>query len=206
MNLSLVKAHRAIAVGLGVFIVSHLGVHLTAIGGPENHIKALTSVQGIYRNWIVEPLLVLAILAQIFIGAKLVWRRWRLPQKGFWGWVQILSGGYLALFLLIHSSAALTTRYLVGLETNFYWAAATLNIAPLQLFFAPYYTLGIVSVFAHLGAAIYFGRSQKSCFASWVILGIGIVTALAIVGAFGGVFYDIQIPPNYIEYFESYTG
>lgn len=206
MNLSLVKAHRIIAIGLGLFIVTHLAVHLTAIGGPENHIKALTSVQGVYRNWIIEPLLIFAILAQIFIGGKLVWRRWRSPQKGFWGWTQILSGGYLAVFLLIHSSAALTTRYLIGLETNFYWAAATLNIPPLQFFFAPYYTLGIVSIFAHLGAALYFGWAEKSSLASWLILGFGIVTALTIVGAFGGVFYDIQIPPNYLEYFESFTG
>ena len=34
MHLPLVKAHRMIAIGLGLFILTHLAVHLTAIGGP----------------------------------------------------------------------------------------------------------------------------------------------------------------------------
>ena len=206
MTLSLVKAHRCLAIGLGLFIVTHLAVHLTALGGPETHIAALSTIQPIYRNWIIEPILVLAILAQVIIGGKLVWRRWKSPQKGFWGWTQILSGGYLAFFLLMHSSAALITRYIVGLETNFYWAAATLNIPPLQLFFAPYYTLGIISIFAHLAAAIYFGRGQKTTLPSWGIIGAGSAIALVIVAAFAGVFYDIKIPPEYAEYFEAYIG
>ena len=206
MRLPLVKAHRVIAVGLGLFIITHLAVHLTAIGGPDIHIAALSKIQPVYRNWIIEPILVLAILTQVFIGGKLVWRRWKSPQKGFWGWTQILSGGYLAVFLLVHSSAALTTRYIVGLDTNFYWAASTLNIPPLQFFFAPYYMLGILSVFAHLAAAIYFGRGQRSTRFSGFIIGIGGTIAVIILAAFGGVFYDINIPQEYIDYFETYTG
>ena len=206
MTLPLVKAHRVLAIGLGFFILTHLAIHLTAIGGPEMHIAILTWVQPAYRNWIIEPILVVAILAQIIIGGKLVWRRWKSPQKGFWGWTQILSGGYLAFFLLIHSSAALTTRYIVGLETNFYWAAATLNILPLQFFFTPYYMLGILSVFAHLAAAIYFGRGQKSARASWIIIGMGSAVALIIVASFSGAVYDIKIPQEYVDYFESFMG
>ena len=206
MRLSLVKAHRLLAMGLGLFIITHLAVHLTAIGGPDLHITALSKVQPAYRNWIIEPVLILAILAQVFIGGKLVWRRWKSPQKGFWGWTQILSGGYLAFFLLIHSTAALTTRYLIGIETSFYWAAATLNIPPLQLFFTPYYTLGIVSIFAHLAAATYFGRGEKNARPSWFIITIGSAIALIIVASFSGAFYDIKIPQDYVDYFESYTG
>ena len=206
MRLPLVKAHRVIAVGLGLFILTHLAIHLTAIGGPDMHISVLSKIQPLYRNWVIEPILVLAILMQIFIGGKLVWRRWKSPQKRFWGWVQILSGGYLAFFLLIHSSAALGTRYIVGLDTNFYWAASTLNIAPLQYVFTPYYMLGIVSVFAHLAAAIYFGRGQKGARPSWIIIAVGSAVALIIVATFSGAVYDIKIPQDYLDHFESYTG
>ena len=206
MNGPIVKAHRVIAIGLGLFILTHLAVHITAIGGPERHIATLSKIQPLYRSWVIGPILVLAILAQIIIGGNLVWRRWKSPLKGFWGWTQILSGGYLAFFLLIHSSAALTTRYIMGLETNFYWAAATLNITPLQFFFTPYYTLGILSVFAHLAAAIYFGRGQKSARPSWIIIGMGSVIAVIIIAAFSGAAYDIKIPQEYVDYFGSFMG
>jgi len=56
MNFPLVKAHRILAVGLGIFIISHLIIHLTAIAGAEVHIVVLESSQWLYRNWLIEPL------------------------------------------------------------------------------------------------------------------------------------------------------
>jgi len=205
MSLSLVKAHRLLAAGLALFILTHFAVHLTAIGGLDMHIAVLSKIQPAYRNWIIEPILMLAILLQVVIGGKLVWRRWKSPYKGFWGWAQILSGAYLGFFLLAHSSAMLFARHIAGLETNFYYAAAPLNIAPLQFLFAPYYTLGIVSVFAHLGAALYFGRPKKNPFLSWAVIGFGVTIALTIVATFGGAFFDIQIPRDYVDFFDNFT-
>ena len=204
MTLPLVKAHRILACGLGLFLISHFAIHLTAIGGAELHLNVLDKFQGVYRNLLIEPLLFLAIVTQIFIGAKLVWRRWKQPAKGFWGWAQILSGFYLIFFFILHTSAALSTRYLVGLDTNFYWAAGTLNVGALKYFFAPYYFLGVLSVFTHLAAAIYFGWSGKGKIASKLILLLGVIIASLIVCAFGGVFYDISLPPDYIDYYESF--
>jgi len=145
-----------------------------------------------------------AILLQIVIGTKLVLRRIKQPQKGFWEWAQILSGGYLAFFLIMHTSAALMTRYIIGLETNFYWAAGTLNVDPLQYFFTPYYFLGIISVFIHLAAAVFFGWTGKGVIASRTIMLLGFVIAVLIVSAFSGVFYSINLPTEYINYFESF--
>jgi len=205
MNFPLVKAHRILAAGLGIFIISHLIIHLMAIAGAEVHIVVLESSQWLYRNWLIEPLLVIAIIGQICVGAKLLWRRWKQPQKGFWGWAQILSGGYLAFFLIIHSSAALSTRYITGLDTNFYWAASTLNIYPLQYFFIPYYFFGILSVFLHLAAVVFFRWADKGVVVSRSILALGIVIALLIPATFSGAFYDIDLPLKYIEYFENYV-
>jgi hypothetical protein len=201
MNQPWVKTHRILALLLGVFILSHLGIHLTALGGADMHIKVLSNVQPLYRNWIVEPLLIVAIIAQIFIGSKLLWRRWKQPQKTAWGWAQILSGIYIAIFLSIHSSAALITRYIIGLDTNFYWASATLNIAPLQYFFTPYYFFGVFSIFVHLAAAIHFGWEKSGKILSSLITVIGIFIGMLIILAFNGSLFAIDLPPEYIKLF-----
>ena len=204
MKLSSVKAHRILAIGLAAFLVLHFGIHLSAAAGADMHLKTLKSLQGIYRNSVVEPLLILAIFLQVGLGLKLVTVRWRQPDKGFWGWTQILSGFYLAFFFLIHTSAALGTRYLAGLETNFYWAAGTLNVEPLQYFFAPYYFLGVLSVFAHLAAALYFARGGQKAKLPVAIVLCGVAIALMIILTFSGAFYDIKIPHEYVDYFQKY--
>ena len=201
MNHSWVKTHRILAMLLGVFIVSHLAIHLTAWGGPDTHIWALSKIQPLYRNWVVEPLLVLAIIAQVVIGSNLLWRRWKQPQKTLWGWLQIMSGVYIAIFLSIHSSSALITRYIIGLDTNFYWAAATLNVAPLQYFFTPYYFLGVLSIFVHLAAAIHFGWKYSGKILPLLIAALGVITATAIILAFNGSLFAIDLPPEYIKLF-----
>lgn len=101
---------------------------------------------------LVEPLLLLAILAQIYTGAGFVRRRWRM--RHVWLKVQLYSGGYLVFFLLNHSFAALQTRYGLGLDTNFLWAAATVNISPYKWFFAPNYALAVIAIFAQIGAGL----------------------------------------------------
>lgn len=204
MKQALVKTHRCLAIGLGFFLMSHLIIHLSALGGAEMHLGLLSSTQGIYRNWFIEPLLLIGIFLQIFIGIKLVLRRWRYPNKGFWGWTQIISGFYLAGFLLIHSSAALFSRHIAGLDTNFYWAAGTLNVGLLKVVFAPYYFLGVLSLFAHLGAALYFGWPKHGKLISKICLGIGILIGGLIVLTFSGAFYSINLPPEYVEYFEKF--
>lgn len=204
MSYTLVKAHRFVAVGLGLFIVSHFAIHLSAMGGVEVHLTWLKRAGWIYSNPIIEPLLIFAILVQVFIGTRLVRRRWKLPGKGFWGWAQIISGLYLAMFLLVHISAALITRYFVGLETNFYWAAGTLNVGGLKYIFAPYYFFGVLSVFTHLAAAMFFGWRGKGPYAIRLIFGFGFIIAAVIVATFAGVFYEINLPKKYIEYYESF--
>ncbi|MFM8819031.1 MAG: hypothetical protein ACKOD3_00580, partial [Phenylobacterium sp.] len=78
----IVRAHRILAVGLAVFILGHLATHLTAVMGPQAHIRALKASQGLYRNPVVEPVLIAALLAQIVIGARLLARRWGQAGKG----------------------------------------------------------------------------------------------------------------------------
>ncbi|MCA3756695.1 MAG: hypothetical protein IM669_04120 [Phenylobacterium sp.] len=200
----LVHAHRILAAGLAVFILGHLATHLTAVMGPQAHVAVLKETQGVYRNPVVEPVLIAALLVQIVIGARLLARRWAQAEKGFWGWAQLLSGGYLIAFILIHSSAALMTRHVFGMDTDFYWAAAPVNLAPFKYGFFPYYALGVISVFTHLAAAVQFGWGARAGILPVALIAVGVGVAGVILASFGGVLYPIDLPPANASYFEKF--
>ncbi len=101
-----------------VFVAQHLLVHLFALAGSDAHNAALKLVQLGYRNPVVEPLLVLALLFQIGLGLRLAFRRLREPGKSGWAKWQIASGFYLALFLFNHTTAALMTRFVSGCSVS----------------------------------------------------------------------------------------
>ncbi len=201
MPRSLIQAHRFLAFGVGIFIATHLTVHVTALSGIAVHKAMLGAVQTVYRNPIVEPLLLIAILAQIMIGARLLARRWKSADKGFWGWAQILSGLYLAFFMLVHAGAALSTRHLLGMDTDFYWSAATFLIAPFSYAFIPYYFLAVMSVFTHLAAAVHFGWPQQRVLPR-ALLAAGAIVYAMIFASFSGALFEINLPPENEAYFE----
>lgn len=190
-NFDLKKLHYFSGVTLCLFIFAHLGNHLSVFFGADFHIEIMDSLRAIYRNPIVESLLLLAVAVQLFSGLKL-WRKLRLEEKkSFAEKYQILSGLYLAFFLLIHVSAVLSGRFVFGLDTNLYFGAAGLNIFPLYLFFVPYYLLSIISIFTHI-ACIHF-RKTDSALGAKIIFIIGVFMAIAIVYGMTG----LKIPPEY---------
>jgi succinate dehydrogenase/fumarate reductase cytochrome b subunit len=190
------QAHRLSAIGLGLFIALHLCVHLSTLGGADLHLKLLKTVQGVYRNPIVEPMLLLAILVQVVSGVTILLRKWRMPNKQIWTWVQIVSGVALIWLMIQHTSAALLTRYGLGLETNFYWVAGPIQNPTFRHSFIVYYFLLVFAVFAHMAALVYFKRKQDQL-ASSMVLGVGATVASLIVAALAGAFYPIHIPPEY---------
>ncbi len=202
-----VKIHRVLAVILGLFVLTHLGAHVAAIGGPEAHERALDVVRVVYRNRFVEPILILAALTQIIAGARLAVRRWREPGKGFWGWAQIASGAYLGAFLLMHFGAALAARHLGGIETNFYWPAGTLTVAPLPYFFAPYYFMAVVAIFTHLAAALHFHFGERAWgrLAPKFMIGAGAGLGAFLLLNFSGAFFAFELPQDYRDYYAKYV-
>jgi len=111
------QIHRFTAIILGLFILSHLTVHLFALGGIEAHLKALDSVQWVYRNPIGEALLVIAIAVQIFTGLKRL--KAKRKNRSRWAKAQVFSGLYLVMFLIIHTGAAIFTHGIFGAEEHF---------------------------------------------------------------------------------------
>ena len=193
------QIHRFTAIILGVFIVSHLFVHLFAIGGINTHLKALDSIQWIYRNPIGETLLVLAIAVQIVTGWKRLKAKKKSPNK--WAKAQVYSGLYLIMFLIIHTGATIFTHNIFGLETDFYWAAGSMNISPIKYFFWPYYFLAITSVFVHLACALHFGWPQKFQALKNILPIIGAIIALTIILTFTGFFYEVPVTEDVLDYY-----
>ncbi len=204
----LIRLHRILAILVMVFIAGHIGVHLTSLWGPHAHLEAQAALHWIYRSPAVEPFLVAGLAAQALVGGRLAWRRLKDPSKGFWHWAQIVSGFYLFFFIFAHTSAALITRHIVGLETNFYWASGPAMIHPWAYGFRPYYFLAILALFTHGAAALVFYARRQTLSLGPIpagIVGIGMVTGGAIVAALSGFLYDIELPETYRSYFEGFS-
>jgi succinate dehydrogenase/fumarate reductase cytochrome b subunit len=193
--------HRSTGLILALFIVSHLSVHLTALAGADAHLATLALVQNVYRNRIVEPLLIAAILMQIMAGITLGIRNWRGSKGDRWARLQLWSGFILAIFLLNHTGAALYTRYCAGLETNFWWASGTLTHKKARYWFYPYYALGVMAVFAHAAVAVRY-RFDDTLKARLVLCSGASVTT-AILLSFGGCVYAVPLKPEYRAYYDA---
>ena len=201
MRLTARQAHLRVAVFLGVFLGLHFAAHLAALGGLERHAAMLEIGRAIYRIPLVEALLVAALALQVVLGVTLVRRMARWPQQGGWRKAQKWSGIALAVFIVLHTSAALLSRWLFALDTNFYWAAGTLTIAPLKYGFAPYYTAAIIALVTHVLAALHARRPAR-----WhaPALLLGPLIALPILLAYGGALFPVELPAEHQAYFQAY--
>jgi hypothetical protein len=104
--------------------------------------------------------LLLCVLFQIVSGIFLIFRA-GFFKKSFYEIVQIISGLYLSFFMINHARAVLMARYVWKSDPDFYFASGVAVRYPEKLFFIPYYTLSVVSVFAHIACAHYARRIES---------------------------------------------
>lgn len=152
------RVHYFSGIFLALFIGLHLVNHMLSIGGVQLHIDFMNALRLVYRNVFVETVLLLVVLLQMVSGLKL-YRAQRTTATTFFEKVHLWSGLYMAVFFILHVSAILMGRYLLHLDTNFYFGAAGLNIFPLNLYFVPYYGLAILSFWGHV-AAVHVQRAR----------------------------------------------
>jgi hypothetical protein len=197
------RAHSILALFIGVFIAVHFVTHLTTVAGIEAHTRAFGWARLVYQAPLVEITLVLALAAQVVLGIILLRAIAKRPHKDRWHWLQFLSGAYLVLFITNHTAAAIITRLAVGLDTNFYWAAGTLVLTPLKYGFAPYYLLAVIAIISHLIAALHFRGSRR-----WhgPALAVGPLLGVIFIAGYGGAFDTVDLPQEYLEYFDFYPG
>ncbi len=189
----------------GLIITSFIGIHLLnhslSIFGVDTYIAFMDKFRLIYRSSLGETLLLAAVVIQIISGLKLFFSK-RKTVAGFYEKLQIRTGLYLALFLVIHVGAVLSGRTLLNLDTNFYFGVAGLNSFPSNLFFVPYYALAIISFFGHL-AAIHYQKMKREVLGfsvkqqSGFILASGIILTMIILYGLTNGLHGVEIPQPY---------
>ncbi|MFC5551249.1 hypothetical protein [Massilia aerilata] len=195
------RLHRIAAVLTGLYLLAHLVNHLLALQGAAAHIAFMQGVRKFTRVPAVEALLLAAVALQAGSGLRLLWRR-RGQRRLLFDRLQVLSGAWLAFFLFVHVVSVLFGRALLRLDTNFYYAAAGLQMRPWPLFFVPYYGLAVAALFVHLACALRRLLPARMPLASrerlaWGAIALGAVLAVLVVAAFSGAFYAIDLPPAY---------
>jgi hypothetical protein len=109
-----------------------------------------------------------------------------------------LSGLYLVFFLTQHIAAVFWARSAFApFDTNVYWAAAVVKRPPLSLYFLPYYGLAVLSVFAHIAAALHFRALGSAFRLPAVMLGAGAFASALILAALTGLLTPVNLPPAY---------
>ncbi|GJJ04491.1 hypothetical protein RugamoR64_50290 [Duganella rhizosphaerae] len=200
------KIHRAGAGVLGAFLTLHLFNHLLAIRSPEAHIHFMEAFRAVYRNRVVEVILLLCVASQAASGLTFVRRRWRDRHEGL-DLLQLGSGLYLAFFLLVHVGAVLAGRMQFGLDTNFYYAAAGMYVLPYRYFFMPYYFFAVLAITVHLARALHWLAHDRLSagamrIATTLLVVSGVTAATLIVAAFSGALYDVAVPAKYLATFQ----
>jgi hypothetical protein len=196
------RLHRLCARVLVVFLAMHLFNHLAGLFGVDMHEQVQDILRLVYRNTFTEPLLLLCVVMQWVSGMRTAWGlRAVSAQLGLVERIQVGSGLVLGSFLAIHVAAVLTGRWVTGLDTNFYFAAAGMHVEPFAWFFGPYYFLGVSALGIHLSCAVWWrlghwpNRSRR-----WMAAAVattGVLCAALLVLLLAGLVVPVQVPQTY---------
>lgn len=191
---------------LSFYIVIHLFNHCLAYFGPETHIEFMNKIRTVYRHPIIEALIFLSVMIQMYTGLKLYFGAWKKYQN-FYDKLQVYSGLYLTLFFPAHISAVLMARY-SGLDTNFYFGHSVINLIPSVYGFLPYYSLSIISFVVHMACvwrkliikgSLGFKLQDEGRFTSILIMLFGVFLTFFIIFYGTNKFQWYSIPKEYAE-------
>jgi hypothetical protein len=178
-------AHGVSALAIVViFLALHIANHLTFPAGKGTYDVVMKAFRHVYRNDIVQPLVVALFLFQVGTGLFFVWRLSAAPADRFRTF-QIASGVYLAFYVLGHmDSVFIFARTYLGIDTG--WGFAT--GAPTGLVkdgwnirLVPHYWFGAFFVLAHLAAGVrgvMMAHGVSKAFADRFMVGGAVVAAI----------------------------
>ncbi|MGH9612511.1 MAG: hypothetical protein ACRD4P_05465 [Bryobacteraceae bacterium] len=193
-DLNIRRAHGISALLLIAFVLAHLANHTTAIVSVTDHTVVLHALRRVYRNAFVEPILLTFFGFQIVTGSMLFWNAHR-QRTNVLGVLQTLSGLFLGVFLLAHTTAVFVLgRHVMRVDTDFNFASG----GPAGLFgsgyahLAPYYFLAPVCLFVHLGCALRWNliprwSEARADRAAYATIGVGVAVSTVILLALCGV-------------------
>jgi hypothetical protein len=198
--------HRASALLLTTFLLIHMVNHVVGLSGQAAHIAFMNSLRPIYRHPVIETVLLVLFAMQVATGVTMVIKGWR-ERNGKVAWAQAFSGLYVAAFLLIHVSSVVIGRVLLGLDTDFRFAAAGFHVAGWPWYFTPYYFFAVFWLFVHVGCALYWNLGAGSRLSGRIALvamaGLGAVLGVAFVASMAGLLHPVVIPQEYLATYQS---
>ncbi len=143
--------HASSAIVLASFALAHVFNHSLAIVSLGMNTAVLHALRLVYRQNVGQTILIAAVAVQVCTGLTMVWKYY-LRRAAALRNLQLVSGVYLAVFLVTHLITVFTTRQ-SGIDTDFVWAShapagllAGLSSVPLL----PRYSLAVLAVFVHL--------------------------------------------------------
>jgi hypothetical protein len=155
--------HRRLALAHGVsasailllFVGPHIGNHVAGFWNGPAHIEIRNAARHVYRDDIVQPMLLAWIGFQILSGTTLVRRRIRMPSD-FLGTVQTMSGVYVGVYFLAHMTAVFAARH-AGTDTNWTWLtrpddSMLVSLSSLRLI--AHYWVGPLAIVAHVACGL----------------------------------------------------
>ena len=178
-------AHGVSALALVmIFLTLHIANHLTFPAGEGTYNAVMKVFRHVYRNDILQPLVVALFLFQVGTGLFFVWRLTAAPSDRFRTF-QIASGVYLAFYVLDHmDSVFVFARTYLGIDTGWGWATG----APTGIIkdawnirLLPHYWLGAFFVLAHLAAGtrgVMMAHSVSKAFADRFMISGTVVAAI----------------------------
>jgi hypothetical protein len=136
-----------------LFLALHISNHLFFVEGQAGYMVIMKLFRHVYREAVVQPIVVALFLFQVASGLYLAIGRVSAPMDGFRTF-QVASGVFLAFYILGHmDSVFIFARTYNGIDTD--WGFATGAPAGLvkdawNIRLVPHYGLAIFFVLAHL--------------------------------------------------------
>ena len=149
------RVHGYSAMLIALFALAHVTNHSLAIISLQTHSAVLHVLRVVYRERVIETLLVVAVLGQVCTGSTMAWKSYLRPANPIRN-MQLLSGLFLAIFFLSHLFAVYHTRQ-KGIDTDFVWAIGgpegLLGVHG-SIGQVPRYPLSVLIVFVHLATQL----------------------------------------------------
>lgn len=185
--------HASSAIVLAAFALAHIFNHSVAIVSLGMNTAMLHVLRHVYRQNVGQAILIAAVAVQVCTGLTMVWKYYLRRATALRN-LQLISGVYLAVFLVTHLITVFTVRP-NGIDTDFVWASHApagllAGLATVQLL--PRYALAVLAVFVHLACQARWNLSRvisesAARKASYSVMALGGVTTVVIALAACGV-------------------
>jgi hypothetical protein len=171
-----------------LFVGPHIGNHLAGFWSGSVHIAIMNAARHVYRDDIVQPVLLALIGFQILSGAVLARRRMRMPGD-FFGTVQTMCGAYVGVYFLAHMTAVFAARH-ADVDTNWIWLTRpndSLLASLSKLRLIAHYWVGPIAIVAHVACGLRWVLLQHDISLAtanrlaWALITVGVVASSVIL-------------------------